>query len=71
MVSILVAPIFATLVTLYTAAYAIHAEIHKARLDVLCAAHSHSVYGRAFCATGMCGRARDCVLVLHCFQVEH
>lgn len=34
------------------AAYAIHAEIHKARPDVLCAAHSHSVYGRAMCATG-------------------
>jgi ribulose-5-phosphate 4-epimerase/fuculose-1-phosphate aldolase len=35
-----------------TAAYAIHAEIHSARPDVGCAAHSHSVYGRAFCATG-------------------
>ncbi|KAK9420507.1 putative Class 2 aldolase adducin domain-containing protein [Seiridium unicorne] len=34
------------------AAYAIHAEIHKARPDVACAAHSHSVYGRAMCATG-------------------
>lgn len=34
------------------AAYAIHAEIHKARPDVLCAAHCHSVYGRAMCATG-------------------
>ncbi|KAJ5945444.1 class II aldolase/adducin domain protein [Penicillium verrucosum] len=34
------------------AAYAIHTEIHKARLDVLCAAHSHSLYGRAICATG-------------------
>jgi len=34
------------------AAFAIHSEIHKARPDVLCAAHSHSVYGRAFCATG-------------------
>lgn len=34
------------------AAYAIHAQIHAARPDVLCAAHSHSVYGRAFCATG-------------------
>ncbi|KAF4493285.1 class ii aldolase adducin domain containing protein [Fusarium agapanthi] len=29
-----------------------HEEIHKARPDVLCAAHSHSTYGRAFCATG-------------------
>ncbi|EEA25120.1 hypothetical protein TMatcc_006655 [Talaromyces marneffei ATCC 18224] len=34
------------------AAYTIHSEIHTARSDVLCAAHSHSVYGRAFCATG-------------------
>ncbi|KAI0895136.1 class II aldolase/adducin domain protein [Annulohypoxylon nitens] len=34
------------------AAYAIHAEIHKARPDVLCAAHCHSVYGRAMCALG-------------------
>lgn len=35
-----------------TAAFAIHSEIHKARPDVLCAAHSHSVYGRAMCTTG-------------------
>ncbi|EPE09326.1 class ii aldolase adducin domain-containing protein [Ophiostoma piceae UAMH 11346] len=34
------------------AAYAIHAEIHTARPDVLCAAHCHSLYGRAMCATG-------------------
>lgn len=34
------------------AAFAIHSEIHATRLDVLCAAHSHSVFGRAFCATG-------------------
>ncbi|PSS15281.1 hypothetical protein M430DRAFT_104180 [Amorphotheca resinae ATCC 22711] len=34
------------------AAFAIHSEIHAARPDVLCAAHSHSLYGRAFCATG-------------------
>ncbi|KAF2105968.1 class II aldolase/adducin domain protein [Lophiotrema nucula] len=34
------------------AAYAIHAQIHAARPDVLCAAHSHTKYGRAFCATG-------------------
>lgn len=40
------------LLKLYKAAYAIHAQIHDARPDVLCAAHSHSVYGRAFCATG-------------------
>jgi ribulose-5-phosphate 4-epimerase/fuculose-1-phosphate aldolase len=34
------------------AAFAIHSEIHIARPDVVCAAHSHSTYGRAFCATG-------------------
>lgn len=34
------------------AAFAIHSEIHKARPDVQCAAHSHSVYGRAMCTTG-------------------
>ncbi|ERT01418.1 hypothetical protein HMPREF1624_02664 [Sporothrix schenckii ATCC 58251] len=33
------------------AAFAIHSEIHKARPDVQCAAHSHSLYGRAMCAT--------------------
>lgn len=37
---------------LNTAAYMIHSAIHKARPDVLCAAHSHSIYGRAFCALG-------------------
>jgi ribulose-5-phosphate 4-epimerase/fuculose-1-phosphate aldolase len=34
------------------AAYMIHAAVHKARPDVMCAAHSHSMYGRTFCATG-------------------
>ncbi|KAK3933854.1 putative class ii aldolase [Diplogelasinospora grovesii] len=37
---------------LNNAAYAIHAEIHKARPDVNCACHAHSTYGRAICATG-------------------
>lgn len=37
---------------LNTAAYAIHSAIHTARPDVLCAAHSHSIYGRTFCALG-------------------
>jgi len=37
---------------LNTAAYMIHAAVHKARPDVLCAAHSHSIYGRSFCALG-------------------
>lgn len=34
------------------AAYMIHAAVHKARPDVNCAAHSHSIYGRAFCSLG-------------------
>lgn len=37
---------------LNTAAYMIHSAIHSARPDVNCAAHSHSIYGRAFCALG-------------------
>ncbi|TBU35766.1 class II aldolase/adducin domain-containing protein [Dichomitus squalens] len=34
------------------AAFMIHSAIHTARPDVLCAAHSHSVYGRAFSTLG-------------------
>jgi ribulose-5-phosphate 4-epimerase/fuculose-1-phosphate aldolase len=34
------------------AACATHSEIHAARSDVVGAAHSHIVNGRAFCATG-------------------
>lgn len=37
---------------LNSAAYMIHAAVHTARPDVMCAAHSHSIYGRAFCALG-------------------
>lgn len=37
---------------LNTAAYMIHAAIHTARPDVLCAAHSHSIYGRTWCTLG-------------------
>ncbi|KAL5495525.1 hypothetical protein ACEPAI_988 [Sanghuangporus weigelae] len=37
---------------LNTAAFAIHSAIHEARPDVLCAAHTHSVYGRAFSTLG-------------------
>ncbi|KAF2096452.1 class II aldolase/adducin domain protein [Rhizodiscina lignyota] len=37
---------------LNTAAYMIHHAIHEARPDVLCAAHSHSIYGRSFCSLG-------------------
>lgn len=34
------------------AAYMIHHAIHVARPDVNCAAHSHSIYGKAFCSLG-------------------
>ncbi|KAJ6564166.1 arad-like aldolase/epimerase [Mycena capillaripes] len=37
---------------LNTAAFMIHSAIHTARPDVLCAAHSHSPYGKAFSALG-------------------
>jgi len=37
---------------LNTAAYMIHHAVHEARPDVVCAAHSHSIYGRTFCALG-------------------
>ena len=34
------------------AAFAIHSELHKARPDVIAAAHSHSMYGRTFSTLG-------------------
>lgn len=34
------------------AAYMIHHAVHTARPDVACAAHSHSIHGRTFCALG-------------------
>ncbi|KAJ7062183.1 class II aldolase/adducin domain-containing protein [Mycena amicta] len=37
---------------LNTAAFMIHSKIHAARPDVMCAAHSHSLYGKAFSALG-------------------
>ncbi|MCJ1302985.1 hypothetical protein MMC08_005790 [Hypocenomyce scalaris] len=37
---------------LNAAAFMIHSAIHEARPDVLCAAHSHSIYGRSFCSLG-------------------
>lgn len=37
---------------LNAAAFMIHAAVHQARPDVMCAAHSHSIYGRTFCALG-------------------
>lgn len=35
-----------------TAAFAIHSELHKARPDVIAAAHTHSMYGRTFSTLG-------------------
>ena len=37
---------------LNTAAFMIHGAVHEARPDVMCAAHSHSIYGRSFCSLG-------------------
>jgi|ERR1043166_736608 ribulose-5-phosphate 4-epimerase/fuculose-1-phosphate aldolase len=34
------------------AAFVIHSSIHKTRSDINAVAHSHSIYGRAFSATG-------------------
>ena len=34
------------------AAFAIHSELHKARPDVIAAAHSHAMYGRTFSTLG-------------------
>ena len=34
------------------AAFMIHGAVHKARPNVICAAHSHSIYGRSFCTLG-------------------
>jgi ribulose-5-phosphate 4-epimerase/fuculose-1-phosphate aldolase len=39
---------------LNTAAFAIHAAIHEARPDVIAAAHSHSVHGKAWSSLGRC-----------------
>ena len=36
-----------------TAAFAIHSRLHQARPDVIAAAHSHSVYGKAFSSLGV------------------
>lgn len=37
---------------LNTAAYMIHHAVHMARPEINCVAHSHSIYGRAFCTLG-------------------
>ncbi|RDB31044.1 Meiotically up-regulated gene 14 protein [Hypsizygus marmoreus] len=53
------------------AAFMIHSKIHAARPDVICAAHSHSVYAKAFGALGReldmisqdaCAFYNDCAL---------
>ncbi len=36
-----------------TAAFAIHSRLHQARSDVVAAAHSHSVHGKAFSSLGV------------------
>ncbi|MFD3745669.1 class II aldolase/adducin family protein [Nocardia sp. NPDC058633] len=35
------------------AAFVIHSQVHKARPDVIAAAHSHSIYGKAFSSLGI------------------
>lgn len=35
------------------AAFCIHSQVHKARHDVVAAAHAHSIYGKSFAALGM------------------
>lgn len=35
------------------AAYMIHSAVHNARPDVLCAAHTHSIHGKAFSSLGI------------------
>jgi len=37
---------------LNTAAYMIHHAVHTARPEIMAVAHSHSIYGRAFCTLG-------------------
>jgi len=38
---------------LNTAAYMIHSALHIARPDILCAAHTHSIHGKAFSTLGI------------------
>jgi ribulose-5-phosphate 4-epimerase/fuculose-1-phosphate aldolase len=38
--------------SLNQAAFAIHGQIHKARPDIMAAAHSHSMYGKTFSTLG-------------------
>jgi len=50
------------------AGFAIHSEIHKARPDVVAAAHSHSIYGKAWSALG---RLLDPITQDSCFFYEN
>lgn len=51
------------------AAYAIHSAVHRARPDVVAAAHSHSLYGKAFSTLG---RVLDPITQDHCdFYQDH
>jgi ribulose-5-phosphate 4-epimerase/fuculose-1-phosphate aldolase len=51
------------------AAYAIHSAVHRARPDVVAAAHSHSLYGKAFSALG---RPLEMITQDHCdFYGDH
>lgn len=45
------------------AAYAIHSSVHEARPDIVAAAHSHSLYGKAWSALG---RLLDPITQDHC-----
>ena len=50
------------------AGFAIHSEIHKARPDVVAAAHSHSIHGKAWSALG---RLLDPISQDSCFFFEN
>jgi ribulose-5-phosphate 4-epimerase/fuculose-1-phosphate aldolase len=55
--------------TVNRAAYAIHSAVHRARPDVVAAAHSHSLYGKAFSTLG---RVLDPITQDHCdFYRDH
>ncbi|KAN0098418.1 arad-like aldolase [Hyaloscypha variabilis] len=45
------------------AGFLIHAAIHQARPDVICAAHAHGTYGRAFCSLA---KPLDIITQDHC-----
>lgn len=49
------------------AGFAIHSELHKARPDVIAAAHSHSIYGKAWSTLG---RLLDPITQDSCFFYE-